>query len=52
MKTYSTERRHWVNGHQVRGGWFHTFNMSIFSVGLMFSWGGRRGLAVKIYKLV
>lgn len=39
MKITQTERKHWVNGHQVRGGWFHTFNMNIFSLGIMFSWG-------------
>jgi len=34
-----TEKNYWVNGHQVRGGWFHTFNVSLFGFGLMISWG-------------
>lgn len=36
-----TEKKHWVNGHQIRGGWFHTLNMSLFSIGVMLSWGKR-----------
>lgn len=56
MKT--TEKRHWVNGHQLRGGWHHTFCLSIFSLGVMFSWGelpnGYRKdrLKMKAFKLV
>jgi hypothetical protein len=38
MKT--TELRHWKNGYQLRGGWFHTLNISILKrMGIMFSWG-------------
>jgi hypothetical protein len=33
-----TEKRYWVNGHQVRGGWFHTFNFQIFNIGIMIDW--------------
>lgn len=35
----TTNKKHWVNGHQLRGGWFHTFNMSIWNYGVMISWG-------------
>jgi hypothetical protein len=28
-----------MNGHQLRGGWFHTLNFRIFNIGIMFSWG-------------
>jgi len=34
-----TEKKYWVNGHQVRGGFFHTFNFSIFNIGMMISYG-------------
>ena len=37
-KMIYTEKAHWVNGHQVRGGWFHTLNLSLGSYGIMLSW--------------
>ena len=30
-----TEKKHWVNEHQVRGGWFHTLNVSLGNFGVM-----------------
>lgn len=48
MKT--TEKRYWVNGHQVRGGWFHTLNMSLFYYGVMVSWG--KTFKVEVFKFV
>ena len=56
MKT--TQAKHWVNGHQVRGGWHHTFTISLCFFGIMFSWGelpnGYRKdrLSVEIFKLI
>lgn len=56
MKT--TEKKYWVNGHQLRGGWFHTVNISVRSLVVMVSWGtlpnGYRhdSLKIKFYKLV
>ena len=35
----TTDLKYWVNGHQVRGGWFHTLNFSVWRIGVMFSWG-------------
>ena len=37
MKT--TTKKHWKNGHQIRGGWFHTINLSLGNYGIMISWG-------------
>ena len=34
-----TNKKHWQNGHQTRGGWFHTLNLSFYFFGIMFSWG-------------
>lgn len=34
-----TEKKYWVNGHQVRGGWFHTYTISLWNYGLLVSWG-------------
>jgi len=46
----TTQLAHWQNGHQVRGGgWFHTYNLNIFSLGVMFSWGKK--LSVQLFKL-
>lgn len=54
-----TERKHWQNGHQVRGGYFHTLALSLplFPYALMFSWGDLPGyqqnsLTAHFYKLV
>ena len=48
-----TERRYWVNGHQIRGinRKLHTFCFSAGSYAMMVSfWGVRPG--VKLYHLV
>ena len=54
-----TERKHWQNGHQVRGGWFHTVNLSCYFFGVMLSWGelpnGYRNndaLEIEIFRLI
>lgn len=54
MKT--TERKHWENGHQIRGGWFHTYNLAIelghVTIGVMVSWGWKVLPKVQFFKLV
>lgn len=56
MKT--TEKKYWRNGYQLRGGWFHTLNISLLNIGIMFSWGSlpngyrKDNLKVKIFKLI
>jgi hypothetical protein len=47
----NTELKHWVNGHQVRGGWFHTLTLSVGRIGLMICWGGGRMRGIELYKL-
>jgi len=58
---FKTERKHWKNGHQKRGGWFHTFNISIFNIGIMLMWGNKhqnhygtisQKPSIQIYKLI
>lgn len=36
-----TERKHWVNGHMVKGGWFHvfTFAIPVVDIGILIAWG-------------
>lgn len=46
-----TEKKHWVNGHQVRGGWFHTLNLSLGNQGLMVYWGKGR-VEIERYQLI
>lgn len=55
----TTDKKHWVNGHQVRGGFFHTvtFQLPLTNKAVMISWGqGKKApafrLKVKLYKLV
>lgn len=60
----TTNKKHWVNGHQVRAGWFNTLTLSIFNLGVMFIWGieprnsrysfnGKRIVSqIKFYKLI
>ena len=50
MKT--TEKKHWVNGYQIRGGYFKTLNLSVLNYGLMFSYPIFNKLKVKFYKLI
>lgn len=58
---FKTEKKHWVNGHQVRGGWFHTLNISLFGYGLQFAWGDKhengygtitQKLSAELFKLI
>lgn len=46
----TTERKHWVNGYQVRGKGFKTITLSLGSIGLMVS--GYYVPSVKLFKLV
>lgn len=48
-----TEKKYWVNGYQIRGGWFKTLNLSILSYGVMFSWG-KKGITnrIKLFKFI
>ena len=58
----TTEKKHWVNGHQVRGGWFHTWTASLAGHAVMICWGTmpkhraqgmkRNKLKIVFYKLV
>jgi hypothetical protein len=49
----TTQKKHWQNGYQVRGGWFHTFNFSLFSFGFMVSWGKKEiKNRLKVFKLI
>lgn len=54
----TTERKHWQNGHQLRGYWFHTFNVSFYFFGVMFSWGKhpnrfkKDNLKIEIFRFV
>lgn len=53
MKT--TERKHWLNGHDVRGGWFHTWAWTDDTFGVLFMYGINRfrpHVSIKIFKLV
>lgn len=48
--------KHWENGHQIRGGWFHTYNFIIkldyITIGVMLSWGHKTLPKLKFFKLV
>lgn len=55
----TTEKKHWVNGHHIRGGFFHTvaFQIPLTDKAVMISWGqGKKAPAFKLkaqlYKLV
>lgn len=51
MKT--TTKKHWQNGHQLRGGWFHTLNLSAFNYGVMLTWGTLPNtLTIQLFKLI
>jgi len=50
-----TEKKHWENGHQIRGGWFNTLNLSLFNIGLMIAWPSLEnghGINLNFYKLI
>jgi len=56
MKT--TQKKHWQNGYQVRGGWYKTIALSLFNYAIMFSWGElpngerREKITMEIFKLI
>lgn len=60
IQIHTTERRHWCNGHQLRGGWHHSLALSLpfFPYAVMFTWGelpnGYRqdSLQINLYKLI
>ena len=57
MTLLKTKRRHWVNGHQIRGGYFHTLTLSCYFYAVMFSWGdlpsySQNYLKISLYKLI
>lgn len=45
----NTEKKHWVNGYQVRGRVCHTFALSLFNYGVLISWN-TRGLTAPAFK--
>jgi hypothetical protein len=47
-----TTKKHWVNGYQLRMGWFKTYAVSLGQYALMTTWGGKTGLKMFIYKLI
>ena len=57
-----TQKKHWINGHQIRGGWHHSLALSLFNIAVMFTWGTmpeeyglkkwKIKLKVELYKLV
>jgi len=51
-----TEKKYWVNGHQVRGVNFHTISLSAFGYGIMFCFGSTyKGVFIpyfNTYKLI
>ncbi len=34
-----TERKHWVNGYQIRGGWHKTLAFSVGNLAVLLAWG-------------
>ena len=48
-----TEKKHWENGHQIRGGGsFHTWTFSIWSFAIMISKGKGKWPIVNFYQFV
>ena len=53
----TTEKIHWLNGYQVRGGWFKTLALSFANIGILFCWGNKlqkQGFykSLQFYKLI
>ena len=48
----TTEQKHWVNGYQLRGGYFRTLNISLLGYGIMFSYPIANSINVTLFKLV
>jgi hypothetical protein len=54
MKIQNTKKSCWSNGHQIRGGSFHTFAASILNFAAMLSFDKKRffkTLSLEFYKL-
>ena len=49
-----TERKHWQNGHQVRGGYYHILAFSFWKYAIMigFAHKGHRKISIDFYKLI
>ena len=49
-----TEKKHWVNGYQIRGGYFKTYTFNIKSLGVMFCINGHNIFKswLSFYKLI
>lgn len=47
-----TEQKHWVNGYQIRGGYFRTYTFDIFALGFMLVWGKGVRARLSIFKLI
>ena len=49
----TTKKSHWVNGHQVRGGTFHTLNGSFYKLGFMLAWDrSKKHVRINFFKLI
>lgn len=46
-----TEKRYWVNGYQIRGGWFKTYTFSLFGYGVLIAWGRKTKPKIVLYSL-
>lgn len=44
-----TDKKHWKNGHEVRGGYFHTLTLSLLNFGLMLTWNKGLNKQPRIY---
>lgn len=52
MTFRTTEKRYWVNGHQKRGGNFHSVTASLFNWGIMVSWATGERREVTLFRLL
>jgi len=47
-----TEKIHWQNGHQIRGGWHHSVALSIGNYAVLICWGRKMSLEIELFELV
>jgi len=53
-----TEKKYWINGYEVRAGWFRTINFNLWNIGIMFvlmypnKSCGKFPVSVSIFKLI
>ena len=48
-----TEKKHWQNGYQVRGGWHKTLALSLWNYAIMIAWGSKmEQVEIIFYKLI